>query len=50
MNLVYCRGGGFVYTYIGAIVAYLLTEKDLGTGSSHFESIDCPLLRQHVCF
>jgi hypothetical protein len=28
------------YAYVGGIVAYLLTEIDLGTGSGHFESID----------
>jgi hypothetical protein len=34
-------GGGGVC--IGIIVAYLLTEIDLGTGGGHFESIDSPL-------
>jgi hypothetical protein len=28
---------------LGAIVAYVLTEMDLGTGGGHFESISCPL-------
>jgi hypothetical protein len=32
--------GGFKNAYIGAIVAYLLTEIDLGTGGGHFESLD----------
>jgi hypothetical protein len=29
-------GGGGLCVWIGAIVAYLLTEKDLGTGGGHF--------------
>jgi hypothetical protein len=32
-----------IYAFLGAIVAYLLAEMDLGTGDDHFECIDCPL-------
>jgi hypothetical protein len=28
---------------LGAIVANIITDMDLGTGGGHFESIDCPL-------
>jgi hypothetical protein len=36
-----CEGWGCEqYSQAGAIVAYLVTEVDLGTGLGHFESID----------
>jgi hypothetical protein len=31
-------GGRGQYSYVGAIIAYILTEGAVGTGGSHFES------------
>jgi hypothetical protein len=31
------------YSYVGAIIAYLLTEGAVGTDGGHFKSIDCSL-------
>jgi hypothetical protein len=36
-------GGGVQHAYVGAIIAYLLTEGAVGSGGGHFESLDCQL-------
>jgi hypothetical protein len=37
------EGGFAVYIYVGAIIAYLLTEGALDTGGDHFQSLDFQL-------